>query len=349
MKRFVTVISGIMLLISLSAHAQVFSVSLPGGNKLFFQVSDTTSKQVEVIRAGALINAPIALPTGSLEIPASVSYKGVSYKVASLHEGVFKGADNLSFVSIPSTVKTIGARAFSGCSNLEGVTFPASEPEMGDAVFEGCKSLYSVSLGSDWRAVDLSLFAASDTLASLFIPAKVVKITNLKLIKTLERVDVDRNNPAFSSIDGILYSRDGKALYACPNARVGELTVPAGVERIQEAAFNGCTHLTGILLPSTVHDFSYMDFASCTSLTDLTILAEMPPITARWNGSPVFAIRKPGSSFRVFVSASSLERYQAAVCDNGGTYESMAGKHKETLQQDSLIGKKDIMKVKVSR
>lgn len=336
-----------MLLLSAPANAQRFSVSLPDGNKLFFKITDESAKQVEVVQAGAMLSTPLALPTGALEIPSSVKYKDVSYQVSAIHESAFSRAEELIFVHIPSSVKEIGDGAFAGCSKLEGVIFPSSEPALGKGVFTGCKSLKNLSFGSDWRKVDFALFADSEALTSVFIPARVVDIKNLKFVKMLKRIDVDPNNPAFSSIDGALYSRDRKAFYACPCAQTGRFVVASGAEKIQEGAFNGCEGLESIVLPETVHAFSFLDFASCSSLKELTVLSEIPPITAKWNGSPVFAIRKPTPDFRVYVLAASLDRYQSGVCDKAGEYESMNGKKKDSFAEGDMVSKKDIQKAKL--
>lgn len=335
-----------MLLLSAPANAQRFSVSLPDGNKLFFRVIDESAKQVEIVQAGAMLNTPLALPTGTLDIPSSVKYNNVSYQVHTIHEGAFSRAEELTLVVIPSTVKVIGDNAFSSCTKLEGVIFPASEPTLGKDVFSGCKSLRNLSFGSEWRKVDFAKFSDSEVLTSVFIPARVVEIKNLKVVKYLDRIDVDPNNPAFSSIEGALYSRDGKAFYACPSARIGQFAVAPGAGKVLEDAFKGCAGLESIILPDTVHEFSYLDFASCTSLKELTVLSEIPPITAKWNGSPVFAIRKPTPEFRVYVPASDLIRYQNGICDKAGDYESMTGKQEGPFTQDDMVTKKDIQKAK---
>lgn len=348
MKRLITLLAGLFAASGLLVQGQTFSVPLESGNKLLFSVTDTTAKTVEIIRTGSFAGVSLALPTGSLDIPSSVTFKGKTYRVASISADAFSSAEELTFVSIPSSVKAIGEKAFAGCTKLEGVVFPASEPEFGSDVFDGCIALRSVSLGSDWKALDLNLFVSSNDLVDLYVPAKVRKITNLKFLQSLERIEVDPNNRAFSSIDGNLYSKDGKVFYACPNGRVGTLEIPEGAEKIQEGAFNGCASLTEITLPSTLHSFSYLDFYQCVSLRKLTLLSEMPPMTAKWNGASVFAIRCPGSLFKVYVPAESYSRYQTAVCAKAGEYETPAGK-KETCSEDGLLTDKGILKTKASR
>lgn len=342
MNKISTSLTSLFLLLALSAQAQVFPVALNNGNKLFFNVIDKSAKQVEVVQPGSMVGASLLLPKGSLNIPGSVTYKGVSYQVVSIHEKAFEKAEGLTYVSIPSSVRKIGARAFSGCTKLEGIVFPSSETTIGDKAFEGCTSLNSLSFGSEWRAIDLAIFSDSKALTSVRIPARVSKLSHIKSLKALKRIDVDGNNPAFSSFDGVLYSHDGKTLYACPAARDRVLNIPGGTEQIMEGAFGGCTDLRYISLPSTLYSFSYLEFAQCSDLKELAILAEMPPITAKWNGAPVFSIRKPNKDLSVSVPSSSLKRYLSAVCDKGGTYENMDGKQKEQFTKDGFLRKKDI-------
>ena len=342
MKNIIAILTGLFLLLSIPAQAQVFPVVFKDGNKLFFNVVDKDAKLVEVVQPGTMVGTTLAHPTGPLTIPATVTYKNKTYQVASIHEKAFQKADKLTFVSIPASVKEIGAQAFEGCTALASIVFPSSDTKIGKDAFKGCKSISSLSLGSEWRAVDLADFQDSEALSVINIPARVVKISHIKSLKSLKKIDVDVNNPAYSSTDGVLYSRDGKTLYACPIAHGGNVIVRGGTEQIMVGAFSDCATLSGVTLPETMHTFSYQEFAKCTNLKSLTILAEMPPITAKWNGSSVFALRMPSSNFQVLVPSANRKRYQASVCNKAGTYENMEGKQKETFKKDGFLTKKEI-------
>lgn len=342
MKNIFATLTGLFLLLSIPAQAQVFPVVFKDGNKLFFNVTDKDAKLVEVVQPGSMVGTTMARPTGSLTIPATVTYKNKTYQVASIHEKAFEKADKLTFVSIPASVKEIGAHAFEGCTALAGIVFPSSEARIGKDAFKGCKSINSISFGSEWRAVDLADFKDSEALAVVRIPARVVKISHIKSLKSLKKIDVDGNNPAYSSTDGVLYSRDGKTLYACPISHGGHVIVRGGTEQIMVGAFSDCIALNGVTLPETMHAFSYQEFAKCPTLKSLTLLGEMPPITAKWNGSSVFALRMPSNDFQVFVPSANRKRYQTAVCNKAGTYENMEGKQKETFKKDGFLTKKEI-------
>lgn len=331
-------------------NGQIFSVNLKDGNKLFLSVTDSTLKTVEIVRPGILLDSKATAVSGALEIPSSVKIKDtVIYKVTSIADRAFANATELSFVSIPSSIEKIGDKAFEGCAKLEGVVFPASQPALGTGVFEGDSLIKAVSFGSDWHTMDLGMFASS-AIESLYIPAKVRKVSNLKTASSLKAIDVDANNPAFSSKDGMLYSKDGKTLYSCPCSKEGAIQVAPGTQKILDGAFRNCASVTSVYLPASVSEFSYCEFASCSSLKELYILALMPPVTAKFNGAKVFALQLVNKTAKVFVPAASLSLFQTALCCTAGEYESLSGATpKVSLVSDDLVGKKSLVKIKAAR
>ena len=70
--------------------------------------------------------------------------------------------------------------------------------------------------------------------------------------RKLKTIDVDKENKTYSSIDGVLYSKDQKILYAYPNMHGSIYEVPEGVETIERFAFKDCDNIELIMLPSTI-------------------------------------------------------------------------------------------------
>ena len=93
--------------------------------------------------------------TGSIDIPASVTYEGEIYSVTS-----------------------IGYRAFSGCSVLTSVTIPDSVTSIGSSAFEGCTGLTSVTIGNSVMSIWSSAFSGCSGLTSVTIPDSVTSIGN---------------------------------------------------------------------------------------------------------------------------------------------------------------------------
>ena len=81
------------------------------------------------------------------------------------------------------------------------------------------------------------------------IPAGISDISANSFGNTTVSITVDKDNPYYSSVDGILYSKDGKALLRYPSGKQGDtFTVPAAVERIGGYAFASCNRLENVLL-----------------------------------------------------------------------------------------------------
>ena len=146
----------------------------------------------------------------------------------------------------------------------------------------------------------------------MFIPSRVTKIIGVKTIGSLERIVVDANNKAFSSNDGILYSKDGITLYACPRAKKGAVSVLHGTEVILDGAFSDCLYVERILLPASTHEFAFDEFIGCRELKSIILLSEIPPMTAKWNGATVFAIAVPNQDCILQVNKKHLKRYQTS-------------------------------------
>ncbi len=74
--------------------------------------------------------------SGSIEIPETVYYNGVYYRVTAIDEECFYNGTGIASVIIPTTVSEIGNEAFSGCTGLETITCLATTPpDCGDNVF----------------------------------------------------------------------------------------------------------------------------------------------------------------------------------------------------------------------
>ncbi len=83
----------------------------------------------------------------------------------------------------------------------------------------------------------------------------------------LEQILVDQGNPSYRSIDGILFSADGKTLLAYPaSAPREEYTVPEGVTELGVGAFQSAKNLKSLTIPATV---TKIDPSTCNFMTAL--------------------------------------------------------------------------------
>lgn len=98
-------------------------------------------------------------------------------------------------------------------------------------------------------------------------------------VKKLQKITVDPANEYFKDVDGVLFTKDGKALIlyplCCKQQPTDEkdvftypdaYTVPDGVERINTFAFLKNENLRDVTLPQTVKEIGDMAFFGCSRL-----------------------------------------------------------------------------------
>lgn len=138
------------------------------------------------------------------------------------------------------------------------------------------------------------------TVQKLIIPKGIYKISNINYSKMdssmlrayrsltpscpmLATVEVDDNNSLLTSVEGVLYSKDGKTLLYCPPGKAGDLIVPEGVTKISFLAFQECEKLTRISLPSTVTEIDEAAFGGNSSLKVLEVSKANPCFQSKSN------------------------------------------------------------------
>lgn len=120
-------------------------------------------------------------------------------------------------------------------------------------------------------------------LVGVTIPKSITSIGSgsFEGCSSLHEITVDDENSNFTSIKGVLYSKDITKIYCCP-AKLTEttFTIPETVKSIEPYAFYGCANLTSITIPESVTFIGDYAFARCTSLTNITIPTSVQSISA---------------------------------------------------------------------
>lgn len=83
----------------------------------------------------------------------------------------------------------------------------------------------------------------------------------LTTLHNLEWLEIQNPDDRLCTIDGMLYSRNGKLLYFCPRQRKGTVNIPDGTETICENAFS-VTQISELIIPDSVKHikaFAYED------------------------------------------------------------------------------------------
>ena len=158
-------------------------------------------------------------------------------------------------IVLPNSLVKINHLAFKDCENLTSIIIPDKVKEIEDAAFKGCINLSSIVIGNNVVSIGASAFSGCEKLKKISIPASVMCIGEWSFYDcfNLTAIDVDENNPNFSSVDGVLYNKDKTVLIQYPAGKGNsEFKIPESVTKIGNRAFYGCKNLETIVTHDSI-------------------------------------------------------------------------------------------------
>lgn len=126
--------------------------------------------------------------------------------------------------------------------------------------FDGCKTLTKVRIPK--TVTEIRHYIGIEDYKTAFIRCG-----------SLERIEVDENNPSMCSVDGVLFSKDTTQLWCYPaGAKSESYSVSESVTWLAYGAFGGNSYLHSVELPNSV---TYMSsgatFSSCKNLKSVRL------------------------------------------------------------------------------
>ncbi len=211
----------------------------------------------------------------------------------------------LTSVSVPGNVHTIAPNAFNPCPYLAALTISNGVVEIGDTAFAYCN------------------------LSSVTIPPSVTNIGSAPFYacSQLNTISVDPGNPAYSSLNGVLFNRGQTTLVEFPLGAVGSsysipatvanigpyaftftslasITLPDSLTNIQDGAFAACGNLTNVVIPNRVLAIGGAAFLNCSSLRDVAFGNSLFSIGDNaFNGCPLKSVAIPAGVTNIGVGA----------------------------------------------
>ena len=156
---------------------------------------------------------------------------------------------SIKSVVIQSGVTSVGNNAFCFFQKLTKAELPETVTEIGKgAFFES--GLQAVTIPASVKYIGFDAFLSCQKMTS---------------------ITVTKNNPNYSSENGILYNKTKTNLIVCPAGKKTDVTVSSNTTEIEDYAFENCKYIKKVVLSPKMKRISLGAFWNCESLTRISI------------------------------------------------------------------------------
>ena len=249
MKRFYTLL---ILLVGVFSSLMAYDAVVNG---VYYNL-DTTNKTAEVTAHGS------GYYSGSVNIPASITYNGVSYKVLSIGSGAFSECVSMTSIKIAEGIQEIG-NAFYACNSLTSIEFPNSVTTIAAGAFGNFLSTRPGSQSSNIK------------LRSITFGSGLTKVGERAFYNALDTdAEVHYKGTADKWAQINFGDKDANPLNKAKNLYInGVLLTEANITSattISAYAFINCTSLTSVKMGSSVQKIGVEAFKGCNNLKYIT-------------------------------------------------------------------------------
>ena len=257
----------------------------------------------------------------------------LSNSVTVINSSLFRGCKELTSVSMGSSVTSIGNAAFYECYKLTNLQIPNTVTKIDSYAFYKCSSLTQIDLPNGLQQLFSWAFDYCSSLTSVFIPKTVTSLGGaFGYNPKMESMVVESGNTKYHSVNNcIIETSTKRLLQGCKNSVIpsdGSVTsiwvfafegcsgltninIPSTLTVIDGGAFENCTGLTSINIPNSVTTLGETAFKGCTSLASVTIGSGITKIN-----SETFSGCKALTSISIPDSVTSIGYRPFIGCDN---------------------------------
>ena len=221
----------------------------------------------------------------SIELPDNLT---------SIGNSAFHNCISLASINIPRTVTYIGEGAFNNCSSLTNIKLPNSVTSIGSNAFNACniRNVFYNGTQEEWNNIeigannsnllnaniiydmDVSSFESVETQRYSYVLVNNSYVYSFKIIDTtIESFDFEVELPGL-----IIKSLDNSAFNYCSN--LVSINIPSTVTYIGGYAFEECSNLTSIVIPDGVKCIKSNTFYNCYNLTNISMPTSIEKIEA---------------------------------------------------------------------
>lgn len=232
--------------------------------------------------------------------------------ITTINENVFNGCTKLKSISIKENTTTINNRAFQGCSNLTKVTLPKNTTlnYINDYAFKGCTNLKTFQLPETLTNIGNFTFENCTNYNNNYIPKGIktigvgcfknsgIKNLNLKNCSNLNTIPIDSFSECVHletiEMGNYIQTINENAFNGCVNLCKdnGTLILSDNITNIKDFAFNNCSYITSITLPTKIEKlgtcclFTNPTNGSTTNITITYKTEKLPTFTINGNSAP---------------------------------------------------------------
>lgn len=219
--------------------------------------------------------------------------------VKSIGKFAFGYCDDLTSVTIPSSVTSIGEAAFLG-TDLTSINIPEGVVSIGKDAFAMCQKAETITISNTVTCIEKSAFLNCISVTSIIIPESVEHMDEaFRNCTGLKKVTISNG----------VKSIGARAFLGC--SEMTSVTIPNSVVTIGDSAFAGCSKLTSITVPDSVTDIGSFAFSDCTDLTSITIPDSVTSI-----GDSAFAKCSKLTSITILNEAINIDAFAFIKCSN---------------------------------
>ena len=281
-----------MLMVGQAAAAYDFEV-----NGFFYNINDDSTTVTLTTESGSFGSYNV---TGDLILRRTITHNGTTYTLTAVDRYAFYHCEEMTAVTIPSSVTRLDDGAFYYCSKLEYVDMYEDNIDfVGYDAFKGTKWLDNQPDGVVYVGKAAYLY-------------KGTMPENTSIV-------IREGTTCIS----------GYAFQNCRN--MTEITLPNSVTMIGYRSFAQCRGLTSITLPNNIQSLGWAGFENCTGLTSVTIPGSLPVVDPRaFAGctaltSVVICNGVTGIDFSAFEGCSSLASVYIPESVTMMSYEAFTG------------------------
>lgn len=215
------------------------------------------------------------------------------------HDEALSESERLQTLILPAGLKKVGG--FNSCPNLTGVVLPEGLEEVESFAFCGCEAITSIRLPKSLKKLDGSCFGGCN----------------------IEAYEIDNDNPYFSAVDGVIYSKDLTTLVAFPSAdpnkhftvptttriigdsafmdsQINSIELPESLTTIEGWAFQG-SRIQSIVMPDSIIEIGELVFRFCGELEHVRLSHGLTEIPAQaFTGCPKLkSLEVPSNIMRI--------------------------------------------------